>query len=540
MSFALTLQGSGLLPGERLAIYAQSCPEWHIVDFACYLSRLIVVPIYPTLTSSHVQRLLAHSGCAAVFAGDQAERSTIEALRASLPDLRLMFSQDGVRAQAISAEQEQNLRAHGGKTQASDVATIIYTSGTTGDPKGVMLTHANLLFNVRAGIQRMNVGVVVSDVLSVLPLSHVFERMLCYSYFARGCHIIYGDPYKAAKLLQRYRPEVMAVVPRILEKVHEAVDKQIAEMPAWKRRLCRRLLGAAHEDARAGRRSFARTLADALVFRKLRRKLGGRMKVIISGGAPLAMKTADFFQLAGIPVVEGYGTTETSPVIAVNPPGAAKIGTVGPPLDGISVRFVKDGELLTRGPHVMAGYYNDPVATAEATRDGWLHTGDLGHSDEDGYITITGRKKELIVTAYGKNIPYLALEASLNQCSLIRAAFVVGDGRKFVSALIVPDNEGLALAAAECHLQGLPVCDLVTAPELLRRYRAQIDAAQVSFAPFEQVKGFLFLPEEVLTDPEIVTPTQKIRRARLCERFEAEIDALYSSAATERVASAKV
>ena len=548
LALARHFQRQGLMGGERVAILSENRPEWHIVDFAAHLAGLVVVPIYTTLSPAQMRYMLAHSGSMAIAFSSAGQRKLIAELRADLPDLRLVMAMDElgpIFSEPVTPAEEDEIRRQSSMLHQDAVATIIYTSGTTGEPKGVMLTHGNITFDMRSAIERLDVGE-LEQALSILPLSHVFERVFCYGHFFVGAAIAYGDPYDAINLLARYRPEVMACVPRILEKVHETVLKQIDAFPERKRELVRWLLRTgteAIEFGLLGRQAkvsakLVKPLADALLFRKIREKLGGRMHAIVSGGAPLNPETAEFFYAAGVPVIEGYGMTETSPVIAVNPRGLAKLGRVGPPIDGVEVKFAEDGELLTRGPHVMKGYYKNDDATAKAIRDGWLHTGDLGRFDEHGYIQITGRKKELIVTAYGKNVAHEPIEMALARSPLIRNAVLVGDRRRFISALIVPDRE-ILLRVAESRGWTAPDFEtLLEGPEVHALYQTEIDTLQQDFAEFERVKQFRFIPEDVMQDPEIVTPTMKLRRGNLERRFSAQIEAMYAEPPAEEAPAA--
>ncbi|MEO8660268.1 MAG: long-chain fatty acid--CoA ligase [Bryobacteraceae bacterium] len=536
LNLASHLTDQGLNPGDRLAILSPNRPEWHIVDFACHLAGFVLVPLYATLSPSQLEHILGHSGCSAIFLGGDKHAPVIDGLRLKLPALRLVIDIDAlapVLSQPVSAQDEAHWRRLSASIQPGDVATIIYTSGTTGEPKGVMLTHGNFAFDVQSAIRRLD-ATGVTQVLSILPLAHVFERLFCYGHFVVGAAIAYGDPYDALALLARYRPQVFAAVPRILEKVHETVLQQIEKFPPAKRDLVRWLLRQATQAIDTGllhRRAnpvarLVKPLADMLVFDKIRQKLGGRMIAIVSGGAPLNPDTAEFFYAAGIPIIEGYGLTETSPVIAVNPRGAAKLGRVGPPIEGVEIQFAPDGELLTRGPHVMKGYFQNPVATAQAIQDGWLHTGDLGRLDEDGYLQITGRKKELIVTAYGKNVAHEPIESVLAKSPLIHNAMLIGDKRRYIAALIVPDEQALLTIAAASGW-GSDIDQLLELPVVRALYQNEIDTIQKDFADFERVKRFCFIPEAAMQDPEIVTPTMKLRRGHLERRYAVQIAAMY-------------
>ena len=550
LSLRRFLLASGLREGDRVAILSENRPEWHVADFAVLTAGLISVPIYTTLSPAQMQHILRHSSVAALVVSHEKLWERVAPFRAALPDLRRVISFDewpGRPEEAVPlaralAECQENDETRAQARRAalavdpSTVATIAYTSGTTGPPKGAMLTHANLLFNVREGVRRMGFKNVAQG-LSVLPLSHAFERLLCYGYFRVGIPIAYGDPYRLAEHFRRFRPEVMACVPRMLEKIQETVQGQIQALPQWKQRVSGRLIRAA-VDCRgawgpachpAVSSRLLCLLADPLVFRKVRQGLGGRLRYFISGGARLDVRVEEFFRAAGIHVVQGYGLTETSPVITVNPYGREKPGTVGQPLEGVEVKFDSDGELLTRGPHVMRGYYRDPEATARAFQDGWFRTGDLGRLDSDGYLVLTGRKKELLVTSGGKNISPGPIEEELRRSPLIQQAVLVGDGRKFVSALIIPEREALLSYARGADIPFAGEDDLLRSTAVLNRYRDEIERFQQGFSEFEKVKKFCLLEESVLHDPEIMTPTQKLRRQVLEEKFRSRIDQMYRS-----------
>jgi len=368
-----------------------------------------------------------------------------------------------------------------------------------------------------------------------LPLAHVLERMLCYGYFRRGIPIAYGDPHDLKELLRAHRPEVMGTVPRILEKIKESVEAEIDVLAPHRRFIGRKLIVAAIARTRqrwlgvpAGplARLFA-PLANVLVFPKVHRKLRG-LKYFICGGAKLDPEVELFFRAAGFDVLQGYGLTETSPVITLNVYHQEKIGSVGPGLDGVEVRISEDGEILTRGPHVMLGYYRDEAGTRAAfTRDGWLRTGDLGRMDADGYITITGRLKEILVLSNGKNIAAGSLEHALQRSPYIQQALIVGEGRKHTAALIVPHCERLARFASERGLAFVHQEELLLSAPVVALFRQELDRCQAEFSHFERAKRFCFLSEEALLDTDLVTPTLKVRRAVLDSKYAEWIRRMY-------------
>jgi long-chain acyl-CoA synthetase len=361
------------------------------------------------------------------------------------------------------------------------------------------------------------------------------ERTLSYGYFHEGVCIAYGDPHDLKELLPIHRPDIIGVVPRILEKVMEAVEAEIAKLVPHRRAIARKLLAAALARQRAGMLGgetglsvqLLAPLANKLVFPKVHRQLCG-LKYFISGGAWLNPDVEVFFRAAGFEVLQGYGMTETSPVIALNEYHREKIGSVGPALPGVEVRISEDGEILTRGPHVMLGYYRDEGATRQIlAEDGWLRTGDLGSIDADGYVTITGRRKEILVLSNGKNVACAPLEHALQRSLYIQQALIVGDGRKFVSALIVAHPENVARVATQHGLSFGSYEELLLAPQVVALFRGELETLQADFSSFERVKRFCFLKEEALLDIELVTPTQKVRRSVLERKYADWIGQMY-------------
>jgi len=532
------LQAAGLAPGDRVAVFAENRPEWHIADFAILLSRLVTVPVYNTLAPAQIAYLLRHSGCRTAIIGGAKQWETLQPLWRDLPELENLIGMEetpGVPTslpQIVAAAPEfddaavARIRAEALAAEPTDLATIVYTSGTTGTPKGVMLSHGNITFDLKGSLARVPSNT-AHQALSVLPLPHVLERTLCYGYFHEGVRIAYGDPHDLKELLPVHRPDITGVVPRILEKVKEAVETQIALLAPWRRTVAGKLIQAA--VARTRQRltgAFAplsaallAPLAKLLVFPKVHRQLCG-LRYFISGGAWLNPDVELFFRAAGFDVLQGYGMTETSPVITLNEYKREKPGSVGPPLNGVEVRIGEDGEILTRGPHVMLGYYRDEAGTRQAlAEDGWLRTGDLGRLDPDGCVTITGRRKEILVLSNGKNVACAALEHALQRSPYIQQALIVGEGRKFVSALIVAHPEHVARIATQHGLACASHAELLLAPPVVALFRAELAALQADFSPFERAKRFCFLTEEALLDTELVTPTQKVRRAVLERKY---------------------
>ncbi|HYH82622.1 MAG TPA: long-chain fatty acid--CoA ligase [Longimicrobium sp.] len=548
-ALAAALTAAGIRAGDRVAILSENRPEWAITDYAVLGLGGIDVPIYPTLPANQAHFILKDCGAAAVFVSTAAQLAKIEEVRRDLPDLRLVVSFDdpdgvgGARRFGEMVDEGRRLVEGGGaerfrdraaQVSRDDVATLIYTSGTTGTPKGVMLTHWNLCSNVAACRQHDVLDPKPGDLaLSFLPLSHVFERMVDYWYFDAGIGIAYAESIdKVADNLVEVRPTVAVAVPRLYEKIYARVAGATGikkHIVAWARRT-----GAAVVDARLAGREPGAALAlqyrvvDRLVFSKLRERTGGRLRTFISGGAPLAAEIARFFWAAGLPVYEGYGLTETSPVIAVNKPGQTRLGTVGPVVPGVEVAIGDEGEILTRGPHVLKGYWKNPDATAELIdSDGWLHTGDIGEL-EDGFLRITDRLKNIIVTAGGKNVAPAPMENLAAMSPFVAQVVMIGDKRPFGSMLVVPDHENLAPWAKE---QGIETADR-TALAADERVHALLERETLGrltgFARYEVPKKILVIPDEFTIENGMLTPKLSIKRHVVEKRYAAEIDALYA------------
>ena len=544
LALRLFLRSCGLRKeGERIAILSENRPEWHVADFAILLAAHIVVPVYPTLSGVQIEYLLRHSGCRAAVISGKREWELLAPMLSRLPELAWIIHMDDsvpanpgaavihtsltrIEAQANGPDAVtlEQIRAECLAVPPGAIATIVYTSGTTATPKGVMLSHANIAFDLNACVDRLAFRTARQS-LSVLPLAHVFERLLCYGYFRMGVPIAYGDPHRLKDLLRRHRPEVMGCVPRILEKIRDAIEQQVEALPRWKRAIGRRLL----RSGQAPRRSTlsAGALLDRLLKARVRRQLGG-VRFFICGGAWLDPAVEGFIRGVGFTVLQGYGMTEASPVISLDSLGQEKSGAVGRPLEGLEVRVAVGGEIETRGPHVMVGYYKDPETTALALRDGWLLTGDLGRLDGEGFLSITGRSKDILVLSNGKNVSCASLERALGRSRLIQDIFVVGEGRSFTTALVVPHLKNVARAAAA---RGLAIQDAAGAlcdAGVIADFSREIETHQTEFANFERVKRFCFLREEALLDPELMTPTQKMRRHALARKYAEWIGRMYA------------
>jgi long-chain acyl-CoA synthetase len=540
------LLSCGLAAGDRVAVFAENRPEWHVADFAILLARLVVVPIYNTQAPAQIGYLLRHSGCRVALIAGARQWEILQPLRGDLPELETVVGMEetpGVstslprivsQAPAFDGAAVERIRAEALAIDPQSLATIVYTSGTTGTPKGVMLSHANLTFNLRGSLGRV-LSQTARQALSVLPLAHVLERMLCYGYFHEGVPIAYGDPHELKELLKVHRPEIMGAVPRILEKVREAVEAQVEQLAPWRRAIGGRLIAAALQRARHDLKGepaplsamLLGPLANLFVFPKVHRQLGG-LQYFICGGAWLNPDIELFFRAAGFTVLQGYGLTETSPVITLNEYRREKLGSVGRALDGVEVRIGADGQILTRGPHVMLGYYKDEAATRQTVDpDGWLDTGDLGRMDADGCVTITGRRKEILALSNGKKVACAAVEHALERSPYIQQALAVGDGRKFVTALIVPHLEHVAQAGRERGLAFERPEELLPTLPMVALFREELNRCQAELSSFEQAKRFCFLKEDALLDTELVTPTLKVRRAVLERKYADWIGRMY-------------
>jgi long-chain acyl-CoA synthetase len=430
--------------------------------------------------------------------------------------------------------------------KSSDLATIVYTSGTTGNPKGAMLTHGNLTSNVVSSIDPYGLG--AGEVaLNILPLSHILERTVDFAYFYRGATIAYAeDVTRVADNMQEVRPHYFAAVPRLFEKMQGRILETVAQAPPARQKIFRWALGVAQErlpyviDQKPMPTGLAwkAAIADRLVFRKIVDRLGGRIKFIISGGAPLSPELAAFFIGAGIEIYEGYGLTETSPVIAANSPKARRIGTVGKPIPGVEVKIAEDGEILTRGPHVMRGYFNNDEATEKSIdSEGWFYTGDIGLIDEDGFLKITDRKKDIIVNAYGKNIAPQPLENLLKTSPYINTPVLLGDRRKFIAALIVPNFERLERDAKKMGLEFASSEEMVADPKIRAIVQKEIDHFNDQLGRQEQIRKFTLLPRDFSIDEDEITPSLKVKRKNIDKKYRPLIDAMYADESGEGAAA---
>jgi long-chain acyl-CoA synthetase len=551
---SLGLRALGVAPGDRVAILSENRPEWAIADYACLAARCTDVPIYPTLPARQIEYILRDAGVSAILVSNAVLLAKVVASRERLPALRHVIVFDPALA-GPGVTPLADVEARGAAEQAShpewraeaeaagpdDLATIIYTSGTTGDPKGVMLTHGNIASNVTTAVTLFAFAA-EQDCLSFLPLSHIFERMFGHFLMLHvGVVINYAESIDTvpADMADR-RPHFMASVPRLYEKIYGRVLEAVRTTSpprralfAWARRV-----GETWAERTIDRLPISpalalqRAVADRLVFATLRARTGGRITFFISGGAPLAPEIAKFFYAAGMPILEGYGLTETSPVMAVNTLRHHRLGTVGRAYPGVEVRIAPDGEVVTRGPNVMRGYYGKPEATAEAIDpDGWFHTGDIGTLDPDGFLRITDRKKDLIVTAGGKNIAPQPIENLVKTCQFVSNAVMLGDRRPFPILLVVPNPTPLQAWLARKGLPKGSLEELVARPEVVQKLDREIRKVLGDLAHFELPKKLLLLPRDFSVEGGELTPTLKVRRRIVEERHREAIERLYHEGA---------
>ena len=551
---ALGLQALGIARGDRVGIISENRPEWAMADYACLTTLVTDVPVYPNLPPDQVAYLLRDCGAVAVFVSTAEQAAKVARVRGELPALRHVIGFGPARFQDADltlAELEAQgaaldvgdaaarHRATALSADPDDVATILYTSGTTGEPKGVMLTHDNLFSNVQAA--RTVIPFTGHDVaLSFLPLSHIFERMTGhYLMFTTGTSIAYAESIDTiAANMGEVRPTLAASVPRVYEKIYARVLEGATSGSPVKKRIffwARAVADRWADETLAGRTpggllAVQYAIAQKLVFSKLKARVGGRMRYFVSGGAPLAPEINKFFFAAGLTILEGYGLTETSPVIAVNAPGQIRIGTVGRPLAGVEVMIAEDGEILTRGPHVMKGYYNKPDATAEAIdAERWLHTGDVGEL-RDGYVEITDRKKDMIVTAGGKNIAPQPIENRVKTNRYVSQAVMLGDKRRFPSMLIVPDWDQLERWAKGEGIAATSRAALVESPAVRAKVEAEVQKECAGFANFEIPKKVALLEHEFSIERGELTPKLSVRRRVVDEMYRDVIDGMYEGA----------
>jgi long-chain acyl-CoA synthetase len=563
MKVAALAQGfaeMGICAGDRVALLSENRLEWALTDYAILGLGAVIVPLYSTLLEDDVGYILRDSGSKGIVVSTRDQLKKVLAVRSSVPELKFVVAMDSEpgefpdvscweeltgRPTPAGVDPVKKLEAQALRTQAEDIATIVYTSGTTGVFKGVVLTHANIASNIQACDRLFDFH--PGDVsMAFLPLAHIFERMIDFYYMAQGVSIAYAESIDSLpQNLREVRPTLMAVVPRLVEKIREKVMEEVRHLPPSKQRLFGWAL-------RTGRDWFTRTLsgsavpvgllakralADKIVYAKIRSQMGGRLRLLISGAAPLGRELAEFFFSIGIPIYEGYGLTETSPVIAVNHPGAVKLGTVGQVIPGVEVKMGEETEdaegrtgreILVRGPNVTRGYHHQDELNGGAFVGGWFHTGDLGFLDEEGFLSITGRKKNLFKTSGGKYVSPEKLENLFQGHRYVAQLVVLGDSRKFVGSLIVPNFTALESHAREKGIEFAGREDLVKNKMVHAFLQGQVDEACQHLPPHERIRQIALLPKELTIGAGELSATLKVKRPVVEERYRELIEEMFS------------
>jgi long-chain acyl-CoA synthetase len=547
--FSLGLRDLGFGRGEKMIILSENRPEWTMADFAAICQGGITVPVYATLVAEQARYIIDDSDATVIVASDAEQGAKVEAVRATLSKVKQFitlapqapsgwttFAEVCARGAKLDGADPGLFERLAREAKPDDIASIIYTSGTTGFPKGVLLTHDNFITNI------VTVSTIIEfsakdTVLSFLPLSHVLERMVTFTYIYKGCSIGYAECIDTvAQNLLEIRPHIMVSAPRVFEKIYAKVIDTVLAGSGLKRKI---FFWALETGKAVSRRKLAgkpvggglelkRKIAHKLVFHKILEKTGGRVRFFVSGGAPLSQDIAEFFHALGLMILEGYGLTETSPVVAVNTFEKLRFGSVGPVIPGVEVRIAADGEILVKGPNVMKGYYKKPAETAEAFEDGWFKTGDIGKIDPDGYLVITDRKKDLIITAGGKNVAPQPIENILKTNPYVSNIVVIGDRRRFISALVVPNFEKLEPWAKEAGIAAATRAELVKNPLAVGLLQAEIDKVTAQFSSYERIKKIALLERDFEIGAGEITPSLKVRRNIVQEKYKAVIDALYA------------
>ena len=545
---SLGLRELGLNKGDKLALLAENSPEWVMTDLASLCLGSITVPIYTSLVPEQIKYIVNDSDTKVVVCSDLSIWEKVKSVKDKMKNVEyflimgdeapkgtVLLSEVIERGKKVKEKDPGLFEKSALEIKPNDTASIIYTSGTTGTPKGVILSHSNFISNSKS---TSDIIKFTSDdyVLSFLPLSHVLERMVTFTYLYKGCSIAYAESVETvAENLLEIRPHIMVSVPRVFEKIYAKVMDTVLEGSALKKKIFfwGVKVGKEFSQKKLDKKKISkwlelkRKIAHKLVFSKIISKTGGRVRFFVSGGAPLSKDIAEFFYGIGLVILEGYGLTETSPVIAVNTFEELRFGSVGKPIPGVEVKIADDGEILTRGPNLMKGYYKKEEETNEAIKQGWFYTGDIGHLDEDNFLYITDRKKDIIVTAGGKNVAPQIIENQLKTNPFISNAVVIGDRKKFVSALVVPEFEKLEGYAKASNIEYTSRKDLIENEKINNFMMSEIDRYSANFASYERVKRIVLLDRDFEIEKGELTPSLKVRRNIVEDKYKDVIDKLY-------------
>lgn len=547
------LRKAGMQPGDKVAIFSENRLGWAISDFAIQSAQGITVPIYATNTGKQAAYVINHCAAKIVFVSTRSQYAKLLAIRDEIPNVELVVSyvpflgdpslpvytqyQLSELSHPLTDEEKEQIESQIDSISPKDLITIIYTSGTTGVPKGVMLTQENILYDTEYGVKKMGGLKQDNTFLSFLPLSHVLERTAgYYAAFVYGNHIAFAEDVKMVmENMTEVKPTVMVSVPRLFEKIHSRIYENVHQMSTVRRKLFHHAVDVGKkyvnlkyvEKRPTGALAFQYQLCDRLVFKKIRNRFGGNMKFFLSGGAPLDKTINEFMWVIGIPVFGGYGLTETSPAITLSSLDEVRFDSVGKVLEQTEVKLAEDGELMVKGPQVMQGYYRNEEATLETMEDGWLKTGDIATIDDEGFVYIVDRKKEIIVTAGGKNIAPQPLENGLKLDKYISQAMVIGDRRPYLVALITPNVERLIDFGRDEKLDYIDIEELVTHSRIKKLYEERIAAFNAKLPPYKTIKRFILLPREFSIEGGELTPTLKLKRKVICSMHENAIEQLY-------------
>lgn len=545
----------GVKPGDRVGLFAPNCPEWHTADFAISGSGAVTVPVYFNESPDRMAYILHHCGAEVLFIAGRSQLEKFLRIREQLPNLQQVIVSGGGEAMPADFLHYETLILTSGPSEVSafrkraaqvlptQLASIIYTSGTTGEPKGVMLTHNNFSSNVTDSCKDIQIHPETDVAVSFLPLAHVYGRTLDYLYIFQGCPVAYVEAVEnVAEALLEVHPTVLAAVPRFFEKIYARLMEQGSKTKGLKHGVFEFAMRTAREAApwRCGEKSASHSLkiqwavANLLVYSKIRAGTGGQLRLVLSGGAPLSKALGEFFWAIGIPIYQGYGLTETSPILTSNYP-ENRIGSSGRPIANVQLRIADDGEILAKGPCVMQGYYKSPGSTREVlSEDGWFRTGDIGYLDKDNYLFITDRKKDLLKTAAGKFVAPQPIESALKTSPYILNAMVVGDQRKFIVALIVPNCATLSARLAEEDLKFSSNAELAAHPRAYAVIQNEVNRLTAHLAQYESIKRFALLADDFTFDGGTLTFTMKLKRRVVEKQYRDLIDKLYADVAEPR------